>query len=109
MVEKNQLTIAMLHNVANLQRQINSGHQLTEAEGSRKNSHKKNEKINPRKKGFKPSHLLKQQRYPSQAVTSTFRSKIRRFFPTARGFFLLTVPKIRKIKFFFEMVGIHVA
>ena len=34
--------------------------------------------------------------------TTTFRSKIRRFFPTARGFFLLTVPKIRKIIFFLK-------
>ena len=39
MGEQNQLIIAMLQNVADLQRKINSGHQLTEAEGSRTNSH----------------------------------------------------------------------
>ena len=60
MVEQNQLITSMLQNVEDLQRQINSGHQLTEAEGSRKISHKKNEKFNPRKKGFKHSHLLRQ-------------------------------------------------
>ena len=68
LVEKNQLTTAILQSLVDIQRQINSGHQLTEAEGSRKISHKKNEKFNPRKKGFKPSHLLKQRRQPSQAV-----------------------------------------
>ena len=68
MVEQNQLITAMLHNVASLQRQINSGHQLTEAKESRKNSHKKNENLRPRKKYFKPSHLLKQQRQLSQVV-----------------------------------------
>ena len=31
-------------------------------EGSTKNYHKKNVKIDPRKKGFKPSHLQNQQR-----------------------------------------------
>ena len=60
MVEQNQFITTMLQNVAGLHRQINSGHQLTQEEGSRKNSHKKNEKIKPSKKYFKPSNLLKQ-------------------------------------------------
>ena len=47
LVEQNQLTTAMLQNLADIQRQINFGHQLTEVEGSRRNSHKKNEKLNP--------------------------------------------------------------
>ena len=37
-------------------------------------------KLNPRKKGFKPSHLLKQQRQPSQAVieqTIVMREKLK--------------------------------
>ena len=42
MVEQNQLITTMLQNVAGLQRKINFGYQLTEAEGSRKNSHKNN-------------------------------------------------------------------
>ena len=49
-------------------------------EGSRINSHEKNEKLNPRNKGFKPSHLLKQQRQPSQAVieqTIVMREKLK--------------------------------
>ena len=60
MVEQNQLIIAMLQNVEYLQRKINSGHQLTKIEGSRRNSHKKDLKLDSRKRGFKPSHLLKQ-------------------------------------------------
>ena len=42
MVEQNQLITTMLQNVAGLQRKLNFGYQLTEAEGSRKNSHKNN-------------------------------------------------------------------
>ena len=59
MGEQSELITAMLQNVAYLQIQINSRHQLTKEEASRKNSHKKNEKLNPREKGFKPSRLLK--------------------------------------------------
>ena len=58
----------MLQSLAYLQRKINYGHQLTKMEGIRINSHEKNEKLNPRKKGFRPHHLLKQQRQPSQAL-----------------------------------------
>ena len=58
----------MLESLENLQRKIKSGYQLTEVEGSRRNSHEKNEKLNPRKKGLKPPLLLKQQRQPSQDV-----------------------------------------
>ena len=68
LVEKSQLTITMLQSLTGLQIQINSGHQLIEVEGSRRSSHEKNEKINLRKKGFKPPHIPKQQRKPSQAV-----------------------------------------
>ena len=63
----------MIKSLAELQRKINSRHQLTEIEGSRRSSHKKNEKLNPRKKGFKPSHLLKQQRKLSQDVIDPTR------------------------------------
>ena len=63
----------MLQNLADLQKQINSGNQLTEIEGSRINSHKKNEKLNPSKKGFKPYHLLKKQSHPSQALIEPSR------------------------------------
>ena len=42
MVEQNQLITTMLQNVAGLQRKINFGYQLTEAEGSRKKSQKNN-------------------------------------------------------------------
>ena len=48
--------------------------------GSTRNYHEKNEKLNPRKKGFKPSHILKQQRQPSQFViepTKVMREKIK--------------------------------
>ena len=63
----------MLQSLAGLQRQLNSGHQLAKVEGSRRSSHDKNEKLNPRKKGFKPSHLLKQQRKLSQDVIDMTR------------------------------------
>ena len=72
-MEKNQLTTTMLHSLAYLQRQINSQHQLTEVEGSRINSHEKNEKLNPKKRGFKPPHLVKQQRKPSQVLIDLTR------------------------------------
>ena len=36
-------------------------------------------------------------------VTTTFRSKIRRLLPTARGFILLNLPKIKRIHFFLQM------
>ena len=52
MVEQNQLITTILQNVADFQRQIKSGHQLTEAEGSRKNSHKKNEKLKTKEERF---------------------------------------------------------
>ena len=73
MVEQNQLTTTMLQSLADLQRHINSGHHLKEAKGIRRNYHEKNKKLNPRKKGFKPSHLLKQQRQPSQVVIELAR------------------------------------
>ena len=49
-------------------------------EGNRINSHENNEKLNPRKKCFKPRHLLKKQRQPSQATiqpTRVMREKIK--------------------------------
>ena len=58
LVEQNQLTTAMLESLENLQRKIKSGNQLTEIEGSERNYYEKNEKLNPRKKAFKPYHLL---------------------------------------------------
>ena len=73
LVDKNQFTTTMLQSLEDLQRQINDGHQLTEIEGSRRNSHDKNEKLNPRKKGFKPHHILKKQRQSSQAVIEPAR------------------------------------
>ena len=59
MEEQNQLIAAMLQSLKNLQRQIKYGHQTTNTEGSRRNSRKKNVKLNQRRKGFKPSHSSK--------------------------------------------------
>ena len=39
------------------------------------------------------------------AFTTTFRSKIRRKNPTARGFLFLNLPKITRIHFFFVNVA----
>ena len=38
-----------------------------------RNSHKTNVKLNPRKEGFKPSHLLKNRRNPSQDEIDSVR------------------------------------
>ena len=73
LVEKKQMTSVMLQSLSNLQRQINSRHHLIEVEGSRRNSHKKNVKLNPRKKGFKISQPLKQQKNPSQVYIDPSR------------------------------------
>ena len=45
MEEQNQLTTAMLQSLTDLQRKINYVHQTTNTEGSRRNSHKKNVKL----------------------------------------------------------------
>ena len=71
--EQNQLTTTMLHSLTNLQRQIHSGHPVTNTEGGRRNSCKKNVKLGQRKKGSKPFHSRDQQRQPSQAVIKPTR------------------------------------
>ena len=60
--EKNQLTVAIIQSLTDLQRQINYGHQKMNTKGSRRNSRKKKVKLDQRKKGFKPSHSQNQQR-----------------------------------------------
>ena len=65
--EQNQLNVAMLHSLTDIQRQINSGHQTTNLEGSRSSSRRnscKSSNSSRRPKSVECIHATEFDRHP---------------------------------------------